>query len=181
MTVTETIDVLTDDGEITGRTEPRETIHALGLWHRTVHIWIVNDDRDILLQKRAQAKKTHPGLWDVSCAGHISTGETSLDAARKELFEELGLDLSPAELMFLFTEKVETLHDEGRYIDREFHDIFLVRKNVPLTDLTLQADEVAALMYLPLRDFGIKIFRKDRNLVPHFREYARIRDCLSAL
>jgi isopentenyldiphosphate isomerase len=181
MTAMETIDILTPDGEYTGRVEPRTVVHSLGLWHRTVHIWIVNDDRDILLQKRALIKQTHPGLWDVSCAGHISAGETSLDAARKELREELGLALSPAELMYLFTEQVETLHDQGRYIDREFHDIYLVRKNVPLTDLTIQASEVAALMYLPLRDFGIKIFRKDKSLVPHFREYTRIQDCLNAL
>ncbi|MBU1170376.1 MAG: NUDIX domain-containing protein [Proteobacteria bacterium] len=176
----EFIDVLSVEGEKTGRIETREMIHAKGLWHRTVHIWILSKNNDILLQKRAQEKQTHPGLWDMACAGHISSGETRLGAAMKEIHEELGITLSPDELNFLFTDKSEVFHCHGTYIDREFHDIFLVRKSIPLNAFSLQKNEVAALMYLPFGDFLLKVKQKDPSLVPHFEEYSRITDYITS-
>lgn len=177
----ERIDVLSVDGKKTGRIESRETIHSEGLWHGTVHVWIVTSRHDILLQKRAKGKQTHPGLWDMACAGHISSGETSLEAALKEVSEELGIELSPGELTFLFTEKSERIHHQGRYIDREFHDIYLVRKDIPLSSFSLQASEVEALRYMSLHEFSLKVRDKNDCLVPHFNEYARIENHLTSL
>ena len=58
----------------------------------TVHIWvwrIKKDNIEVLVQKRSLAKKTHPGKFDISVAGHIDANESPLIAAWREYEEEL--------------------------------------------------------------------------------------------
>ena len=48
----------------------RSHVHSNGLWHCSVHIWIINPSTSkILLQKRSMSKDTFPGRWDISSAG----------------------------------------------------------------------------------------------------------------
>ncbi|MBW2182232.1 MAG: NUDIX domain-containing protein, partial [Deltaproteobacteria bacterium] len=70
---TEYIDVISPDGNLTGVSKSRNEIHQEGIWHRSVHIWVLNDKEELLIQRRALEKESHPGLWDVSCAGHIES------------------------------------------------------------------------------------------------------------
>ncbi len=59
-------------------------MHADGDYHGAVHVWIyVESTGELLLQKRADRKDSWPGLWDISSAGHISAGDTSLITARQ--------------------------------------------------------------------------------------------------
>ena len=36
----------------TGRTKERAAVHRDGDLHRTLHVWLVKDDRSVLLQRR---------------------------------------------------------------------------------------------------------------------------------
>ena len=102
--------------------------HKLGLWHKSVHVWIINDNNEILLQYRCKDKKLYPDTWDCSFAGHIGTGETSVEAVLREGKEEIGIDVNIDKLEYIFTNK-EILKYEN--IDsREFVDIYLLRQNV---------------------------------------------------
>lgn len=93
----EHFDVLSSTGDYLGYAKPRKLVHKDGDWHASVHIWIIHKyTGKILLQKRAACKDSFPSCWDVSSAGHLSAGETALEAARAELFEELGISSSPA-------------------------------------------------------------------------------------
>ena len=85
----ELIDIVRPDGMPAGVVKPREQVHRDGEWHRTVHVWVINGAGELLLQKRADEKASYPGMWDVSCAGHIRAGDTSLKTAVTELAEEL--------------------------------------------------------------------------------------------
>ena len=87
----EQIDILNADGTPAGYSCGRTRVHAEGLWHRTVHIWAFDSKGRILFQLRARVKENNPGLLDTSCAGHISAGDTSVNAAVRELREELGV------------------------------------------------------------------------------------------
>lgn len=62
------------------------------MWHRT------KDGANILLQKRALTKKTSPGFYHISAAGHINVGESPVETALRETKEELGLPIDPARL-----------------------------------------------------------------------------------
>jgi isopentenyl-diphosphate Delta-isomerase len=69
----------------------RETIHRLGLQHRSVHIFVFNTAAELYLQLRQVDKDRYPGHWDTSAAGHVSPGESYAAAAVRELEEELRL------------------------------------------------------------------------------------------
>lgn len=58
-------------------------MHRDGDYHRAVHTWIYAESTgQLLLQLRSDCKESWPGLWDISSAGHISAGDTSLVSAR---------------------------------------------------------------------------------------------------
>lgn len=59
--------------------------------HRSVCILIFNIQDQLLLQKRAPNKDTHPNFWTLSVTGHVTYGQTYLQAAKRELAEEMGL------------------------------------------------------------------------------------------
>ena len=87
----ELIDILDDQGNLTGRNCLKSIAHIEGLNHATVHIWFYTPEGNILLQQRAATKKIYPLLWDVSVAGHVNAGESLLAAAIREVKEEIGL------------------------------------------------------------------------------------------
>ena len=96
----EIIDQYNYIGEKIG-TVDKEIAHEKGLWHKSVHVWIVNDKNEILLQYRSADKKLYPNTWDVSFAGHISAGESSIDAVIREGKEELGIKVDLNNLNYI--------------------------------------------------------------------------------
>ena len=98
---------------------------------RSVHIWLSDDQGGLLLQKRSEFKDTFPGRWDVSCGGHIESGDEAFPTAVRELEEELGLPeeiASKVEKLFTLacTNKGKT-EKHGEFTCREFQDFFLLR------------------------------------------------------
>ncbi len=93
----ERFDVVNENDQVIG-TETRATVHANGLWHRAVHIFVFNARGELFLQKRSPWKDKHPSKWDSSAAGHLDSGEDYTGAARRELVEELGIEPDRAEL-----------------------------------------------------------------------------------
>jgi 16S rRNA (adenine1518-N6/adenine1519-N6)-dimethyltransferase len=71
----------------------RSEVHGNNLGHRAVHILIFNQAGDVYLQQRSRWKDRHPLKWDSSAAGHVTAGENYDETARRELKEELGVDL----------------------------------------------------------------------------------------
>lgn len=58
----ELIDVLDENGVLTGEVLPRSEVHKRGLWHRAIVVAIVNEKNEILLQQRSDKKKK---CWNV--------------------------------------------------------------------------------------------------------------------
>jgi isopentenyl-diphosphate Delta-isomerase len=67
-----------------------EHIHAEGLLHRFVSIFLLDENGRLLLQKRASLKP-HGNLLSESVSGHVRHDENYLQAATRRLREELGL------------------------------------------------------------------------------------------
>ena len=88
----EIFDVVNERDEVIGR-QTRAEVHRLGLMHRAVHVLVFNRRGDIFLQKRSMKKDRQPGKWDSSASGHVDSGEEYDACARRELREEIGLDL----------------------------------------------------------------------------------------
>ncbi len=160
----ELIEVLTPEGRPTGVRKPKDAIHRDGDWHRAAHIWIVAPDGRILLQRRSLRKENNPGLWDVSAAGHVSAGESAVDAAVRETFEELALRITANDLQFVTTLRESCVLNDNTYYDNEFHDLFLVRRDLDITSLKLDPEEVAEVKW-------VDDLLPDDSFVPHAAEY----------
>lgn len=70
-----------------------ECNHDKNLIHRAVYVVLFNNKGQILLQKRSKHKDTSPGFYTASASGHVSRGESYEAAAKRELFEELGIQI----------------------------------------------------------------------------------------
>jgi isopentenyl-diphosphate delta-isomerase type 1 len=77
----------------------RKEVHRRGVLHRSVHVFLVDEENRIYLQRRAWSKEQDPGLWDSSASGHVDSGESYDAAAERELEEELGVHV-PLEPLF---------------------------------------------------------------------------------
>lgn len=135
-------------------TESRTNVHANGLWHQTFHCWIVNNhqgERKLLFQMRHKDKDTYPGLLDISCAGHLQSGETVEDGVR-ELQEELGISISIEELIYCGMVAEEHIISE-ECIDREYNYIFVLESIKALEEYEFQKSEISGLFYINISEF----------------------------
>ena len=175
---TEYIDVISPDGNLTGVSKPRSEIHQEGVWHRSVHIWVLTDKKELLIQQRSLEKESHPGLWDASCAGHIPSGDSSLQTAVRELKEELGLNVRPEELERIFTIESSFVLNNGTYKENELVDVYLLRKNINVQTLQLQPEEVEAVKMISVDTFKKSVLSNDSSFVPHSKVYQNLFDYL---
>lgn len=159
-------------GEPTGSRKAKSDVHRDGEWHRSVHVWILTTDGRLLLQKRSAQKENHGGLWDVSAAGHVSAGETALETAIRETEEEIGLRLESSELQPVGITRESHVLNGGTYLDNEVHEVFLVKRDVDLSSLTLQHGEVDDVRLVTVAEMQEMIGRG--VLVDHPHEYALI-------
>lgn len=165
----ELLDILTPEGQPTGKTALKSEAHKNGWFHATVHIWLFTSDEKILLQKRALTKKVFPGLWDISVAGHIGAGEDVITSAKREVFEEIGLELQERDLIKIGTRIHQVSHANGIQ-DNEHHHVFIAELKVPLSTLTIQEEEVDAIKL-----YDLSTLKNTENLenvlLPRFHAY----------
>lgn len=165
----ELIDILDSQGNPTGKSCLKSVAHQNGYFHATVHVWLYTRDEKILLQQRAPTKKVFPNLWDISVAGHVGSGEDILDAALREVYEEVGLQLYKEDLQKIGNRIHQVSHDNGIQ-DNEFHHVFIAELKVPVEDLIIQESEVAGLKL-----FELNTLQQTKNLenvlLPRFHNY----------
>jgi len=166
----ERLDVLNAAGEKTGVSKPRSEVHRDGDYHRAVHVWIYSESTgELLLQRRADCKDSWPGKWDISSAGHISAGDSSLFSAQRELEEELGIKLpvNAFEMLFVFLEECVT--NNGTFINNEYSDVYLVTTltPIPLEAFTLQESEVSAVRYMRCDEYKSCLAKESGEYVPY--------------
>eukprot|EP01118_Nematostelium_gracile_P002034 TRINITY_DN12131_c0_g1_i1.p1 TRINITY_DN12131_c0_g1~~TRINITY_DN12131_c0_g1_i1.p1 ORF type:complete len:187 (-),score=50.02 TRINITY_DN12131_c0_g1_i1:4-564(-) len=164
----ELLDVLDENGNQTGVALPRSEVHKKGLWHRVVHLWIVNKKGELIIQKRSPQKESWPNKWDISAAGHCSAGDSSVVSAMREVEEELGykLELKEIEDAFLFSVKIESIQNGGAYINKEWVDLYLLEKEIDLSTLVLQESELTEVKWIHYRDLVTKLNENDQDFVP---------------
>jgi isopentenyl-diphosphate Delta-isomerase len=90
--MTEELVVLVDASDVEIGTAPKGQVHRTGERHRAVSVFLFDAEGRTLLQRRADGKYHSPGLWSNTCCGHPRPGETAMDAARRRLREEMGVE-----------------------------------------------------------------------------------------
>ncbi|NNE31104.1 MAG: NUDIX domain-containing protein [Winogradskyella sp.] len=149
----EKIDIVTKEGEPTGKTALKSEAHKNGWYHNTIHLWLYTSDGQILLQQRSHKKAIFPLLWDVSVAGHINASETFTEAALRETKEEIGLELNPDQLIKIGVHLYESSYKDGAIADNEFHHVYISELPVDPNQLIPQEDEVEALKLVSINEF----------------------------
>ncbi len=71
------------------------------------------------------------------------------------------------------------MHSET-FIDNEFNDVYLVRKDVDIKDMKLQAEEVDKVRWIDIPEFEQWVKEKKENLVPHEEEYEKLLEFLKS-
>tara|TARA_R110002020_G_scaffold56979_2_gene157099 strand:+ start:2872 stop:3390 length:519 start_codon:yes stop_codon:yes gene_type:complete len=69
---------------------PKQEAHEKGVLHRAFSVFIFNNNNELMLQQRALHKYHSPGLWTNTCCSHQRDGESSLEAGKRRLSEEMG-------------------------------------------------------------------------------------------
>lgn len=165
----EFFDIYNKYGEKTNEVAERGEAHRKGLCHRVFHLWLINAQKQILLQQRSATKDTGANLWYVSVGGHIDHGESIEEAIIRECREELGIDISglKAKIDYLYTFQEREVKNDGTFIDDEFYDVFALRMDVSIDQIVMQQEEVQAVKYVEYADFREAILKNDTAYVPH--------------
>lgn len=158
----EKFDVLNEYGEFTGKVKTRTEVHEKGLWHRAVVLFVINEHDEILLQKRSRTKKMWPSLWDITAGGHVLTKEFGYQALIRETKEELNLDIKKEELIFIGCTISKNINNG--LIDNHFNEFYIVRKNIDITTLTIDTDEVSDLKWISKEELLNKLHNNFEDL-----------------
>ena len=154
----EMIDVLNENGIKTGEILPRSEIHKKGLWHRAIVVAIVNEKNEILLQQRSANKDKNPELWDISVAGHISSGQDALSAATREINEEvsvnLGYNVEVKEFRFMYSFRKQQVFSKN-FIENQFYDFFILRQSgLNKKSIKFQESEVQDIKFVTISELN---------------------------
>lgn len=104
-------DILDNDGKKTGKTVPGGSRLQQGEYHQTVHVWISDQNGEILIQKRASHVNWMPGLWGIA-SGSAIHGEDSLNAVIRHIAKDLGLFIDRNNL-----QKIQQIKITDEFID----------------------------------------------------------------
>lgn len=121
-----------------------------GEYCQYVHVCIMNDKNEFLIQKRSPYKKIYPNKWSQT-GGAVDAGETSLQGAIRETKEELGIDLNKENMEFMLAFK--RMHS--------FVDVWLARQNVNLKDIVMQKEEVQDVKWVTKEELEFMLKRNE--------------------
>lgn len=166
----EYLDVLSDMGVRTGVVLSEEEVHKNALWSKSVICVIINENNEILMQKRATTKEKFPGLWDLSLAAHVHTGEDSIRTLVKKMNEEIGvrlnINISAKDCRFVTAFQNEHQYNANGidYHVKNFYEMFVVFFNVNVEDCEFNDGEVDEVKYMKI--FDIIKLKKENMLHP---------------
>ena len=152
----ELLDILDENGQLTGQKEDRIVVHENNLWHIHVGIWIMNEKGKLLFQKRSPNKKVNPNKW-TRTGGHVDSGETPLIGIQRETEEEIGVKI-PIDSIELINIKKQP-RERGRH----FTYSYFAFVNYKLEDYTMQKEEVADLKYITIEEMEEAYNNNDEN------------------
>jgi len=123
--------ILVDENDQEVGTGGKMAVHKNGLLHRAFSVLVFNSKGELLLQQRAKSKYHSGGLWTNTCCSHPKMGETTLQAAKRRLSEEMGLT---CDLKEVFSFCYKAAFPNG-LIENEYDHVLIGESDsVPVTD-----------------------------------------------
>jgi isopentenyldiphosphate isomerase len=163
--MTELWQLYDESGEaLSGRGATKNEVFEQGLLHGAAHVWIwrhADNGLEVLVQRRAEGKRTWPNLLDISAAGHIDLGENPVDAAVRETSEEIGLAVGPEDLN-LISKRRDRLVTEPDVIENEWRWVYCYELAAD-TRFELQTKEVGAIEWKSYAVFKAEVLNNERK------------------
>ena len=131
----EYFDLYSKTREPLNKTAKRGSVLEKDEFHIIVLGILVNENGEILLTRRSQIKSM-PGKWECT-AGSVIAGENSEEAIKREIKEEIGIDIDIKKASIIS----EYFEDDGIF------DIWKIDTTIKLSDLVLQYEEVDKALY----------------------------------
>lgn len=104
-----------------------------------VGVVIINENNEVLLQKRSKLKRVNPNKWGI-CGGKVDSGETTIDATLRETLEEIGISLNKEKVKFLSMGINEKAH----------FTVYYTRQNVDVDKCKIQIEELEEVKYFKI-------------------------------
>ncbi|HCW65447.1 MULTISPECIES: isopentenyl-diphosphate Delta-isomerase [Leeuwenhoekiella] len=82
--------ILVDENDRQVGLMPKMEAHEKALLHRAFSVFVFNDQKELMIQRRAAHKYHSPGLWTNTCCSHQREGESNIEAGKRRLMEEMG-------------------------------------------------------------------------------------------
>lgn len=156
----ELLNIVDENNELTGKNALRSKIHAEGIWHRTVHIYLFrksNNEIEFLVHLRSPFKDLSPSCWDTRFGGHIKSGLTLEEGAKAELAEEIGLDVNEYKLIQGLWRKRDMMPN------REFTKTYFLEYLDNMSDLKFNDGEVQEIKWMNIREIKDSIIKNSEE------------------
>lgn len=155
--------ILVDDEDcITGYAHRDKCHQGKGLLHRAFSIFIFNEHKQLLIQKRSAKKLLWPLFWSNSVCSHPRKGESSQEACMRRLKEEIGLKTRP-QFLFKF-QYLASFEDVGS--EREMCSVYIGKAN---GILKANRKEIAEWKYLNIEKLNEEMSSQPHLYTPWFR------------
>ncbi len=158
----EKVVLVTENDEVLGLMEKMQA-HENGILHRAFSVFLFNENGKMLLQKRASEKYHSPEQWTNACCSHPRAEETYLQAAKRRIREELGIDCVLEE-KFWFVYKA----DVGQNLWE--HELDHVFTGIYEGEFHLNPEEVAEVRYVSMEQLESELKQNPE----HFTEWFKI-------
>ncbi len=156
----EPLEIVDEHDAVVGAAE-RSDIHAQGLLHREVHIFVTNGTH-IALQRRSAGARSWQGDLDATVGGHVEVGESYAAAALHEAREELGLTLTEVDLIPIEKLRIPSRDAYNGYHNNVWRMVYGYRLKTGdvLTPEAGKSDGFEWFTLEELRDAGFQVEKK---------------------
>lgn len=141
---------------------PKLEAHEKAVLHRAFSVFIFNDKNELLLQQRASHKYHSPNLWTNTCCSHQREGESNIQAGKRRLQEEMGMECDLSE-KFHFIYKAP--FDNG-LTEHELDHVLIGYSNV---NPVINSEEVSNFKWMTINSIKNDIFENPKNYTEWFK------------
>lgn len=145
-------EILDENGKTTGEVMKKydKSVFEKGFYHLGADVWIINNDNKILIQKRSHKKRLEPNVWAMT-GGSVIKGESSLETLKREVKEELGIELKIDSAI-----KIKHYKTGNVWLDE-----YLVKQDIDLSKIVMQKEEVSDVKFVSFDEIE-KLYQDNR-------------------
>jgi isopentenyl-diphosphate delta-isomerase len=161
----ELVVLLAEDGTPCGTALKSEVHHRNTPLHLAFSCWILDDEGRTLLTRRAESKRTWPGVWTNTFCGHPAPGENGTDAVARRARDELGCEIDEVRLV-LPDFRYRAVMADGT-VENEICPVYAARL---MTEPVPNPAEIDGMSWVPLEQLPQRVADDPDGLSPWARE-----------